>query len=96
MVVGGGQFVACECLVRAGRKGKRMGPASGEKGNCKKYQNSVNEANNLLKTKEVTFSRGAKRTQNEPKKGSKNHLSDVFEAEFARHESPEAGQPQGG
>jgi len=64
-----------------------MVASSGEPGNCKKYQNSGNEAKNLLKTKEVAFSRDAKRTQNEPKKGSKNHLSDVFEAKFGRHES---------
>jgi hypothetical protein len=31
-------------------------PASGEKRNCKKHQNSGNEAKNLLKTKEITFS----------------------------------------
>jgi len=56
----------------------------------------TNEATNVLKTKDSTFKKRAKRTQNEPQKGSKYHLSDLFEAEFARHESPEGGQPQGG
>jgi hypothetical protein len=83
-------------VVAVERSSKRTRPRAEGRGRQKKIVFYTNEATNVLKTKDSTFKKRAKRTQNEPQKGSKNHLSDHFEAEFARHESPEGGQPQGG
>ena len=78
--------------VAVERSSKRTRPRAGGRGTQPRDFFYTSEATNLLKTKDSTFQKRAKRTQDEPQKGSKNHLSDVFEAEFARHESPEGGQ----